>query len=75
MTKQEKTQLTEHFKLYEFTRSGTAIQHDLDNTPGQRSRWAYNKVRCHPVFVMDGAPTLHILLSCSDGRAAFVLNK
>ncbi len=47
----------------------------LFNAPGQRSRWAYNKVRCHPVFVMDGAPTLHILLSCSDGRAAFVLNK
>ncbi len=41
------------------------------NPPGQRFRWAYNKVRCHPVFVMNGKPTLHIVLSCSDGRAAY----
>ena len=29
------TQLTEHFKLEEFTRSATAIRHGWDNTPTQ----------------------------------------
>ena len=29
MTQTERTQLTPHFKLYEFTRSGVAADHDL----------------------------------------------
>ena len=33
MTQTERTQLTPHFKLYEFTRSGVAADHDLSNCP------------------------------------------
>ncbi len=33
MTSKEKQHLTPHFILYEFTRSGTALQHNLPNTP------------------------------------------
>ena len=33
MTQTERTQLTPHFKLYEFTRSGVAADHDPSNCP------------------------------------------
>lgn len=33
MTQTERKQLTPHFKLYEFTRSGVAADHDLPNCP------------------------------------------
>lgn len=36
MKQSEKRRLSEHFTLYEFTRSGTAIEHDIDNTPDAR---------------------------------------
>lgn len=35
-----KQQLSQHFKLYEFTRSGAAIEHDLDNTPNAQQKMA-----------------------------------
>lgn len=35
-----KQQLSQHFKLYEFTRSGAAIEHDLDNTPNAHQKMA-----------------------------------
>lgn len=35
MKKIFKTYLTEHFMLYEFVRSGMAIERDIDNTPGE----------------------------------------
>lgn len=36
MKQSEKRHLSEHFTLYEFTRSGTAIELGLDNTPDDR---------------------------------------
>lgn len=34
----ERMHLSEHFTLYEFTRSGTAIEHDLRNVPDAAQR-------------------------------------
>lgn len=40
MTQQEKTHLSEHFTFYELTRSGVAIEHDIDNTPNLQQEQA-----------------------------------
>lgn len=40
MTTQEKIHLSEHFTLYEMTRSGTAIEHDLNNMPNLQQEQA-----------------------------------
>lgn len=48
MTQTERTQLTPHFKLYEFTRSGVAADHDLSNCPNaaQTAPWRRSARTC-----------------------------
>lgn len=40
MTQQEKLHLSKHFTFYELTRSGAAIENDIDNTPNLQQEQA-----------------------------------
>ena len=40
MTEQERKHISEHFTLYEMTRSGMAIEHDLPNVPNLKHEQA-----------------------------------
>ena len=64
MTQTERTQLTPHFKLYEFTRSGVAADHDLSNCPNAAQTAALEALcqhvleplrhRCGPIVIRSG---------------------
>ncbi|MFQ7112610.1 D-Ala-D-Ala carboxypeptidase family metallohydrolase [Hallella bergensis] len=70
MTKQEKLHLSDHFTLYELTRSGTAIDHDLPNVPNLQQEQALRNLALNileplrrqfgPVIVSSGFRTRQV---------------
>lgn len=81
MTNQEKTQLSPHFKLYEMTRSGVALDHDLDNTPNAQQVEALRALCVHvleplrrrfgPIVISSGyrSPAVNRLIRGASPRS------
>lgn len=79
MKQNEKTRLSPHFTLYEMTRSGVAIEHDIDNVPTPAQVTAMRELAIHvleplrerfgPIVIASGfrSPMLNMLVGGATG--------